>query len=287
VGKKLSPMGIAVLLFAVILVVITSIRLTSLDSNFSNPIGAAIDRVLSPVERTIWEISTTVKDNFRAIFSFRKVKAENEELRKQVEILTGDNLKLKQQVLAALRYQELEKLFDSPNIDKFEKEPAVVINRNPSSWYHTVTVNKGSKHGIKVNDPVITNKGLVGKVVTVYQTSSDVLLILDGEGQVSAFLRDSKGKSIFGILSGSYKRGSRLEFTGHLKMDFKLEDEVNIGDLVVTSGYGGVYPKDIPIGIVKDIRLDASGLLKTATIEPLVDFDSLEEVYVIKMPEES
>jgi len=101
VGKKLSPMGIAVLLFAVILVVITSIRLTSLDSNFSNPIGAAIDRVLSPVERTIWEISTTVKDNFRAIFSFRKVKAENEELRKQVEILTGDNLKLKQQVLAA------------------------------------------------------------------------------------------------------------------------------------------------------------------------------------------
>jgi len=280
-------MGIAVLLFAVLLIVITSIRLTSLGSNFPNPVGAAIDRVLSPIESTIWEIGNSVKDNFRAIFSFRTVKAENEELKKQVEILTGDNLKLKQQVLAALRYQELEKLFDSPNIDKFEKEPAVVINRNPTSWYHTVTINKGSRHGLKINDPVITNKGLVGKVVTIYQTSSDVLLILDGEGQVAAFLRDSQGKSIFGIIRGAYKRGSRLEFTGHLEMDFRLEDEVNVGDLVVTSGYGGVYPKDIPIGIVKDIRLDSSGLLKTAAIEPLVDFDSLEEVYVIKMPEDS
>ena len=286
-GKKISPMGIAVLLFAIILIVMTSIRLTSLGSNFPNPVGAAIDRALSPVERIIWEIGNGVKGNLRAIFSFRTVKAENEELKRQVEILTGDNLKLKQQVLAALRYQELEEVFDSPNIDKFEKIAAVVINRNPSSWYHTITVNKGSKHGIRVDDPVITNKGLVGKVVTVYQTSSEVLLILDGEGQVAAFLRDSQGKAIFGILRGAYKRGSRLEVTGHLEMDFKLEDEVNVGDLVVTSGYGGVYPKDIPIGTVKDIRLDSSGLLKTAAIEPLVNFDSLEEVYLVKMPEGS
>ena len=67
-------------------------------------------------------------------------------------------------------------------------------------------------------------------------------------------------------------------------MLFRRADNVNVGDLVFTSGSGGVYPKDIPIGKVKEIQLDPSGLLKTAYIEPLIDFESLEEAYIVKPP---
>ncbi len=271
-GKKINPMGIAVIVFAVILITITAIRLTGLGSDFPNPVGRALDRVLSPVERAIWSIGDGIKDNFRAIFSFRTVKAENEELRKQVEQLKGDNLQLKQQVLAALRYQDLDKgVFQSPTLDKFEKIGAVVIDRNPSAWYQTVTVSKGSNHGVKVNDPAVANLGLVGKVVSVSPTSCDILLILHGEGQVGALVRDNEGKAIYGIVTGTYKKSSRLNISGSLEMNLRLEDEVNVGDLVLTSGLGGVFPKDIPIGVVIGVKLDATGLQKTAAIEPIVN----------------
>lgn len=287
-GKKINPMGIAVLVFAVVLITMTAIHLTGMGSEFPNPVGNALDRVLSPIERTIWNIGDGIKDNFRAIFRFRTVKAENEELRKQVETLKGDNIQLKEQVLAALRYQELDQgIFLSPTLEKFEKMGATIVNRSPIAWYHTVTVNKGSKDGVKVDDPVVANLGLVGKVVSVSSTTSDVLLIMDGEGQVGALVRNNKGKAIFGILSGTYKKASRLDVSGSLEMNFRLADEVNVGDLVFTSGFGGVYPKDVPIGVVVQIQIDSTGILKTAAIEPVVNFDSLEEVYLIKMPEGS
>lgn len=287
-GKKINPMGIAVMIFAVVLITMTAIHLTGLGSEFPNPVGQALNRILSPVERVIWNIGDGIKDNIRAIFSFRTVKAENEELRRQVEQLKGDNLQLKQQVLAALRYQELDEgVFDSPNLKKYEKIGATIIKRNPTAWYQTITLNKGSNHGVKVQDPVVANVGLVGKVVSVSTTTSDVLLILDGEGQVGALLRDNKGKAIFGILSGTYEKDDRLGSSGNLKMNFRQEDEVNVGDLVVTSGLGGVYPKEIPIGVVAGVRLDSNGLLKTAIIEPVVNFDSLEEVYLVRVPEGS
>jgi rod shape-determining protein MreC len=280
-------MGIAVLVFAVLLITLTTIHLTGLGSQSPNPVGNAMQRVLSPIESAIWNLGDGIKDNFRAIFSFRTVKAENEELRKQVETLTGDNLQLKQQVLAALRYQELDAVFQSPSLESYEKIGATIINRNPSAWYQTVTVNKGSDHGVKVDDPVVANLGLVGKVISVTPKTSDVLLLLDGEGQVGAFARGNKGEAIFGIVKGTYKKNTRLNSSGELEMNFRQDDEVNAGDLVYTSGLGEVYPKDIPIGVVTEIKIDAKGLLKVAAIEPIVDFDSLEEVYVVSIPEDS
>lgn len=284
-GKKINPLGIAVLIFAVLLITMTSIRLSELGSNFPNPVGNAMQRVLAPIESVVWNLGDGIKSNFRAIFSFRTVKAENEELRKQVQKLTGDNLQLKQGVLAALRYQEQDQgVYQSPTLAKFQKIGATIINRNPSAWYQTITVNKGNDQGVKINDPVVAYLGLIGKVISVSSKTCDVLLILDGEGQVGAFVRNSQGKAIFGIAKGTYKKTSRLNAAGDLEMNFRQEDEVNVGDLVYSSGLGGVYPKDIPIGMVVELRVSPDGLLKTAAIEPIVDFDSLEEVFLVTTP---
>ena len=287
-GKRFSVTGIAVLVFFLLLIVLISVRMTRLDSHFPNPVGGALQSALGVLEKPLLQLGNSIRDNTKVIWNFREVQQENEALRKKVDQLTGDNMLLKEQVLAGLRFTELDQgQFRNPTLDKYEKIGASVINRNPTSWYRTLTLNRGGKDGVAVNDPVIGALGLIGKVVTVSQTTSEVLLILDGEGQVSALVRSGSGYGTFGIVQGTYKRGSRFsaEARGNLQMLFQREDSVNAGDLVLTAGDGGVYPKDIPIGRVKDVQLDPTGLLKMAYIVPLVDFESIEEVYIVKMAE--
>jgi rod shape-determining protein MreC len=275
--------GIAVLVFFLLLAVLVSMRLTGLGTNFPNPVGRTIQLVLNPIEKALLTVGNTVKRNTKALWCFSKVEQENSSLRQQVDQLTNDNLKLKEKVLAGMRYEELnEGLFRSPTLDAFEKVGASIINRNPTAWYQTITVNRGAEDGIEINDAVIAQLGMVGKVVTVYPESSEVLLISDGEAQVGALVRGDTGTATYGIIQGTYKRSSRLTADGNFQMLFHREDDVNVSDLVLTSGLGGVYPKDIPIGKIKQITLESSGLLKTAYIEPLVDFDSLEEVIIVR-----
>jgi len=284
VGKRVNVTGIAVLVFFLLLSVLISIRLTGLDSHFSNPVGGLLQSILSPIEKPILQLGNGIRDNTKVIWDFRGVQLQNDALLKKVDQLTGDNLKLKEQVLAGMRFTELDQgQFRNPTLEKYQKVGASVINRNPTTWYRTLTLNRGSKDGVAVNDPVIGDLGLIGKVISVSPTTSEILLILDGEGQVSAVVRSSTGSGTFGIVQGTYKRGSRLTSEGTLQMLFRREDKVNPGDLVLTAGVGGVYPKDVPIGKVVEIQLDPTGLLKTAFIDPLVDFDALEEAYIVKM----
>jgi len=283
VGKRVNVTGIAVLVFFLLLSVLISIRLTGLGSHFPNPVGGFLQSVLSPLEKPILQLGNGIRNNTRVIWDFRGVQLQNEALLKKVDQLTGDNLKLKQQVLAGMRFTELDQgQFRNTTLEKYEKVGASVINRNPTTWHRTLTLNRGSKDGVAANDPVIGALGLIGKVVSVSPTTSEVLLILDGEGQVSALVPSSAGNGTFGIVQGTYN-GSRLTPEGNLQMLFRREDNVNAGDLVLTAGVGGVYPKDVPIGKVVEIQLDPTGLLKTAFIEPLVNFDTLEEAYIVKM----
>ena len=282
--KRVNGTGIAVLVFFLLLSVLIGIRSTGLGSTFPNPVGGFLKGVLSPIEKQILQLGNGIRNNTKAIWAFREVQLQNKALLKKIDQVTGDNLQLKEQVLAGMRFTELEQgQFRNPTLEKYEKVGASVINRNPTTWYRTMTLNRGSKDGVATNDPVIGALGLIGKVVSVSPTTSEVLLILDGEGQVSALVRGSAGNGTFGIVQGTYKRGSRLTPEGNLQMLFRREDNVNTGDVVLTAGVGGVYPVDVPIGKVVDIQLDPTGLLKTAFIDPLVNFDAIEEAYIVKM----
>ncbi|WP_240983248.1 rod shape-determining protein MreC [Acididesulfobacillus acetoxydans] len=282
-GRRVNLTGIAVLVFFLLLGILVSMRLTGLGRTFPNPVGGVIQRLASPVENVILSVGNRIKRDTRALWSFDQVEKENVALRRDVNKLTGENLSLKEQILAGMRYAALDQgEFRSPALDKYAKVGATIIDRNPTAWYQTLTLNRGSADGVAVNDPVIANLGLVGKVVSVTAKTAEVLLITDGQGQVSALVRGSSGNPTFGIVQGTYKAGSRLTSTGHLEMLFRRADKVNVGDLVLTSGLGGVYPVDIPVGKVQEVQLDKTGLLKTAYIDPLVNFDSLEEVYIVK-----
>jgi len=281
VAKKRFSFSLAALIvFFVILLSLISIRLTGLDAVFPNPVGNLLREVLAPLQSGVTSVSSGIRDAVVNIRDFSKIRQDNKSLKTQIDELTKENNQLKQKILAGMRFEELEKKFDSPAIWKSPYIGASVINRNPSNWYHTIVINRGSKDGVKVNNPVITNLGLVGKVIGVTTSTAEVILILDPEGQVSGAVRQSEGSAAYGIIVGDYKRGP-IASAGSLKMTVPKDDKVNPGDMVLTSGMGGVYPKDIPVGTVQEVNLETGGLLKTATISPLVDFTHVEEVFVV------
>ncbi len=278
--KRISLTSAAVIVFFVILLAQVSIRLTGTGSHFVNPVGGLLREVLAPLQGGVMSFSRGVRDTASSVWNFGKIKQENHDLQVKVEELTKQNTELKQKLLAGMRYEEMEQKFDAPTIWKKKYIGATVINRNPSNWYYSIVVNRGKDHGVKVNDPVITNKGLVGKVISVTSHTAEVVLILDSEGQVSGLVRQNDGMVSAGVVTGNYKRGP-IGSQGTLRMTVPKDDRVNPGDLVLTSGLGGIYPSNIPIGTVKDITPESGGLLKTTTISPTVQFDHLEEVFVV------
>ncbi len=150
---------------------------------------------------------------------------------------------------------------------------ASVIGRDVSNWFSVITLNKGSAHGFKVNMVVLNQQGLVGRIISVTQQTSDVLLITDPRSGVAALVQENRAP---GMVEGV---ASAL---GNLKMvHIPLGSELNTGQVVISSSFGSLFPKGIPIGKITAIEQDPSGLFINASITPFADINKLEEVMII------
>ena len=152
-----------------------------------------------------------------------------------------------------------------------------VIAKDPGNWFYSFTVDKGSHHGIKVDDAVISNQGLVGRVTDVGHNWAKVLTIIDADSSVGASISRTQNLAIVdGDLS--------LADSGQCMMNFITNDSslVVVGDTVVTSGLGGVYPAGVLIGTVSEIKSDAMGYSQYAVIDTAVDFERIREVMIIR-----
>lgn len=188
-------------------------------------------------------------------------------------LLSLENMQLREN---KAEVERLRKLLDYKQAqeDQYVLEAARVIARSPNNWYKTLTIDKGSDSGIAVNMPVITPDGLVGKVMTVSSGSAQVWLITDREMAVGAILQETRETR--GIVEG-------MGSSGKLRMiNIPYYSLVRDSERVVSSGLSEIYPPGIQIGLIKDIEKEANGLVLSATVEPSVDFDQLEEVLVIK-----
>ena len=158
----------------------------------------------------------------------------------------------------------------------YEFEPATVIGRDSTNRFYSFTIDRGSLHGVEEADPVITADGLVGIVWEVGLTYSHVRTVLDISVQVGVYdisTRDS------GIVSGDIKLSSE----GLCKLEYLPKDSgIANGNLIVTSGIGGVFPKDLVVGTVNSIEVDSGGLSLTAKISPAADIENVTDVLVIK-----
>ena len=158
----------------------------------------------------------------------------------------------------------------------YEFEPATVIGRDSTNRFYSFTIDRGSLHGVEEADPVITADGLVGIVWEVGLTYSHVRTILDISVQVGVYdisTRDS------GIVSGDISLSSE----GLCVLEYLPKDSgIANGNLIVTSGIGGVFPKDLVVGTAKSIDVDSGGLSLTAKISPAADIADVTDVLVIK-----
>lgn len=150
-----------------------------------------------------------------------------------------------------------------------------VIARDYGGWTNTLLIDRGSDDGIRKYMPVIVPDGVIGFVSEVYKNSSRVQLLLDPRTAVGGIVQRPASR-VASIVSGNSGSPDSLSF-----VNLPREADVVKGDLILTSGYGGVYPKGLIIGTVENVDMDPTGVNLQATIKPAADFSHLEEAFVI------
>jgi rod shape-determining protein MreC len=169
-----------------------------------------------------------------------------------------------------LENERLRLLLDFKEDQNIATLPAQVVAEDASSWFRTVIIDKGLEHGVTEGMPVVVAEGVVGRVVRSSPRFARVLLVTDASSAVASLLQHNRAR---GVCRG---QGEQLVF------DFVLrQEEVKIGDRVVTSGMGGVFPKGLVVGNVGSVESQEFGLFQAIEVVPAVDFSHLEEVLVL------
>lgn len=188
--------------------------------------------------------------------------------------LEQENLELHSQLQQvqeiSLQNERLRKLLAF--VDELDRAalPAQVIGEDASNWARTILIDKGTRAGLRTGLPVVAAQGVVGRIIKIAPSSSRVLLITDASSAVAALIQRTRTR---GIIRG---RGENLS------IEYALRDaDIQTGDLLVTSGMGGVFPKGLPLGLVESVEKDHFGLFQQVKAVPTIDFSHLEEVMVI------
>ncbi len=196
------------------------------------------------------------------------VRQENEQLRGQITDLELENLQYAEAIVSSERFQRLSGFRAKREIPMV---PANVVAEDLSPWFQAVIIDQGSAADIGPGMPVITDSGVVGVVSGTTPGASKVLLILDPQSRVDVYVQRTRAR---GSVRGRSEQDCELA-------DVLREEDVRIGDLVLTSGLAAVYPKGLVVGHVSRVEPLPYGLFQHAELRPAVDFRKLEEVFVI------
>ncbi len=154
-------------------------------------------------------------------------------------------------------------------------ENATVVGREATNYRTVITLSKGSLHGIEVNMPVITEKGLIGHITEVGSTWSKAEIITESSSAVGAYIERS---GTLGVVEGTYE----LRTEGLCKMVYiEADSDIRVGDKVISSGIGEVYPRGLLIGKVTEVSVDERTRTLVATVEPAADLESISKVMII------
>lgn len=244
-------------------------QLTTPEQFIKDTVGWAQSVVHTPV-KFITNIFTNIddlKDTYKENQILKEKLSQYKGLIYEVQEIKEDN-------------EELRKTQDKTNsIRDFNPIQATVMSRTPERWVEQVTINKGKQDGVRSNMAVITADGMVGKIQTVSQFSSTVQLLtgFDQFNRISATISREEGNDIFGLVEEYDKETNSL----HFKIIEESEIDLEKGELVVSSGMGGVFPAGLIIGTVKDVVPDQYGLTRTALVKPAADMFEINNVIVV------
>ena len=258
---------------AVVIVLCVLSALYSGVTGNPSPVTRIVSFVTTPVQRVATGISNFFSHGLSYFTDFDALQAENEELKRQIremeqtvrdaELALEENAQLRQQAGQPERMRELTTI------------NAEVIARNPGDWATTLTLDKGSNHGVELGDLVTTVDGMAGYVSELYSNTCEITTVIDVEMQCGALITRTRETA---IAEGNYD----LMADGNLRLSYLTDDaSVVIGDTVETSGRGGLFPKGIMIGTVESVLPEDNGISYYAVLKPFVDVDTVSSVSIV------
>lgn len=253
-------------------VLLTFLALAFLSFNLGrpkswNPSSRILIEILAPVQKLIKYSVDSVGGLWDKYIGLIGIHEENIRLKSAISHLTMENSKYRELLST---HKRLQQLLNFKNTTEERALAAQVIGRDPSGWFKSINIDKGENSGIKANMPVVHANGVVGQVVSLSYNYSNVLLLIDQNSAVDCIIARSRDS---GIVRGISSKVCVLD-------NVLKTSDVRIGDEVITSGLGRVFPKGLSVGEVIEVRDTPGELFKSVMIRPSVDFSKLEEVLV-------
>lgn len=262
----------------VLSVAFLGIIIFSVKSN-SSIISSGVGSVISPLQKIIYNANDKLKESFDFFINFSKVKQENEEL-------AAKNAELENKLIEYNRMkdenQTLREMFEySEANENYNYLGCNIVGYSGGNISNGYVIDKGTNDGVKKDMIVITPQGLVGKVTKAENSYSIVQTILNENIAVASMVESTRETT--GVLQGvTDNKNKNLTMLSNIPIDSEIKE----GDVILTSGLGGMYPKEIRIGEVVSIEVDSVGIMKKAVVKPYVDFNKLEGLFVVVPKEE-
>jgi rod shape-determining protein MreC len=259
---------IAAILVAALMMISYNLKYGT-DTSFLRKI---VLEAVAPVQKVLDFSITSIKDNWSRYIFLTGIEEENKNLNKKINELKAVIVSYQESYKEAQRLKKLLSLSDDYN---YQFISARVIGREQAALSRVILINKGSSDGLKAGMPVLAPPGLIGRLVDVSWNVSRVLLFIDENSNIDAIVQRNRTQ---GIISGAGSRGMIFKYIS------KTQD-VKEGDVIVSSGMGGVFPKGMLIGQVIHVDRQDGGLFLKITVAPFADFSKLEEILILSSDE--
>ena len=231
-----------------------------------------IQAVASPVQNIFSKATGAGSGLVGQIINFRKTAAENEDLRLR---LASAEVALQNARQSSADNERLKGLLSLKEQTGYDQVPASVIARDPSVWFNTVTIDRGSSSGVELNMPVVTSGGIVGRVIALSPWSAQVMMITDEKAAAGAIVGQLGGSGALGSVRGSGESGLiEMRYVSGLQ-------KVEVGDYILTTGQDTIYPPGLRVGEVVQVKHGTATQSHEILIRPGAKLDQLEEVAVL------
>ena len=243
----------------------------SLEKRPFNFIGGLGTDLFSRLQTGISLLSAGVTRVWKNYVSLGETNKENESLTSEVQRLQSQILLLQE---TALQNNRLQQLLELKSASETPLTAARVVGRDATNWYKTIMLNKGEQKGLQVGMGVLSPAGVVGKIIRTTLFSSQVLLVSDHRSVIAALVHNTRDE---GLVEGAEASMLRMKY-------LPILSDVKEGEVVLTSGLAGIFPKGLVIGHISEVQKKKNDLFQVAYIKPAVDLAKLEEVMVIIQP---
>ncbi len=257
-----------ILVFFLTTFLLIALALTGLYKKPTQWIGSLVGELIYTIQEGTLTTVSAFRGFFpRSLFSGGLDK-ENALLKKEIEQLHGEINRLKEEEARALR---LSRLLAFTQASPLKFIAANVIGRETGPWLNTLMIDKGTSSGISVYMGVVTPRGVVGRVIKTFSRGAQVLLMTDANSAIAGMVQRTRDE---GMVHGIGRDSARLKYLPRVS-------EVAEGDLLITSGLEGSFPKGLLIGRVQKIQRQGTGFFLDVTVTPEIAFSKLEEVLVL------